>query len=97
MTTFIMLASWTDQGIRSVKDSPGRLDQAKKLLGDLGGEMKSMWLTMGAHDFVAVYDAPDDAAAARFSLMLGQSGNVRTQTLKAFPETAYRELVASLR
>jgi uncharacterized protein with GYD domain len=45
---------------------------------------------------VAVYEAPDDAVAARFTLQLGMLGNVRTRTLKAFPEAAYREIVASL-
>ena len=47
-------------------------------------------------DLVAVYEAPDDAIAARFTLMLGMLGNVRTKTLKAFPEDAYREIINSL-
>ena len=47
-------------------------------------------------DMVAVVEAPDDAVLARFALMLGAGGNLRTQTLKAFPETAYREIIASL-
>ena len=51
---------------------------------------------MGDCDLVAIYEAPDDAVAARFSLMLGMLGSVRTKTLKAFPEAAYREIVASL-
>ena len=47
---------------------------------------------MGDYDLVAVYEVPDDAAAAKFSLQLGMLGNVRTRTLKAFPEDAYRQL-----
>jgi hypothetical protein len=39
---------------------------------------------------------PSDAVAARFSLILNRLGTVRTKTLKAFPEAAYREIVASL-
>jgi uncharacterized protein with GYD domain len=62
----------------------------------MGGEFKSFFLTMGEYDFIAVYDAPDDAIAARFTLQLGSLGNVRTKTLKAFPEAAYREIVTSL-
>jgi len=96
MTTYVMLASWTDQGIRNVKDSPRRLDAARKLLKDMGGDFKSFFLTMGDVDMVAIYEAPDDAVAARFTMQLGQGGNVRTRTLKAFPEAAYREIVASL-
>ncbi len=96
MTTYIMLANWTDQGIRNVKDSPRRLDAAKKLLQDVGGEFKSFFLTMGDYDIVAVYEASDDAVAARFTLQVARLGDIRTQTLKAFPEAAYREIIASL-
>lgn len=96
MTTYIMLANWTDQGIQNVKDSPRRLDMAKKALKDMDGEFKHFFLTMGDYDLVAVYEAPDDAVAARFNLQLGMVGNVRTRTLKAFPEAAYREIIASL-
>jgi uncharacterized protein with GYD domain len=96
MTTYIMLANWTDQGIRSAKDSPDRLDKARQLLKDMGGDFKLFFLTMGKFDFVAVYEAPDDAVAARFNLQLGLLGNVRTQTLKAFPEAAYREIMRTI-
>ncbi|MGM4920287.1 Uncharacterized protein, contains GYD domain [Bradyrhizobium sp. NFR13] len=96
MTTYIMLANWTDQGVQHVKDSPRRLDLAKKALKDMDGEFKSFFLTMGDYDMVAVYEAPDDAVAARFNLQLGMLGNIRTRTLKAFPETAYREIIKSL-
>ena len=96
MTTYIMLANWTDQGIRNVQDSPRRLDAAKKLLQDVGGEFKSFFLTMGDYDIVAVYEASDDAVAARFTSQVAQLGDIRTQTLKAFPEAAYREIIASL-
>jgi len=54
-------------------------------------------MTMGDYDLVFVYEAPDDAVAARFTLVLGQLGTVRTRTLKAFPEAAYREIINSLR
>jgi uncharacterized protein with GYD domain len=94
--TYVMLANWTDQGARQVRDSPRRLDTAKKSLAEMGGEFKTLWMTMGDYDLIAVYEAPDDAVAARFTLMLGQMGAVRTTTLKAFPEAAYREIIASL-
>jgi uncharacterized protein with GYD domain len=96
MTTYIMLATWTDQGAQHVKDSPRRLDMAKKALKNMDGEFKSFFLTMGDYDIVAVYEAPDDAVAARFNLQLGMLGNIRTHTLKAFPEAAYREIITSL-
>jgi uncharacterized protein with GYD domain len=93
MATYIMLANWTDQGIRSVKDSPNRLDAAKKALKGLGGDFKTFFMTMGEYDMVAVYEAPDDSVAAKFALQLAGQGNVRTKTLKAFPEADYRKIV----
>jgi uncharacterized protein with GYD domain len=96
MTTYVMLANWTEQGIQKAKDSPRRLDVAKKALKDMSGEIQSFYLTMGDYDMVVIFEAPDDAVAARFSLQLGMLGNVRTRTLKAFPEAAYREIINSL-
>ena len=96
MPTYIMLANWTEQGAQKIKESPRRLDSAKRALADMGGEFKSFYMTMGDYDLVMVYEAPDDAVAARFTLLLGMLGSVRTRTLKAFPEAAYREIIASL-
>jgi uncharacterized protein with GYD domain len=94
--TYVLLANWTEQGIRGVKESPRRLDTAKKALKDMGGEFKSVFLTLGDYDLVVIYEAPDDAVAARFNLQLGMLGNIRTRTMKAFPEAAYREIITSL-
>ena len=96
MTTYIVLANWTERGIQQVKDSPRRLDAAKKMLKDMGGEIKSVHMTMGEYDLVFVCEASDDAVAARFALKLGILGNVRTRMLNAFPEAAYREIIAAL-
>ena len=96
MTTYIMLAHWTDQGARSLKASPNRLDAAKQALKEMGGEFKGFFMTMGKYDMVIVCEAPDDAVQARFSLQLAMLGNIRTETLKAFPEAAYREIIRSV-
>lgn len=96
MATYIMLANWTEQGAAKVRELPRRLDTAKKALADMGGEFRGFYMTMGDFDLVMIYDAPDDAVSARFTLLLGQLGSVRTRTLKAFPEAAYREIIASL-
>jgi uncharacterized protein with GYD domain len=97
MPTYIALANWTDRGAQQVKESPQRVDAAKKALTDMGGEFKALYMTLGDYDLIFIYEAPDDAVAARFMLVLGQLGTVRTRTLKAFPEAAYREIVYSLR
>jgi hypothetical protein len=61
MTTYIALFNLTDAGIKAAKDSPRRLDAAKKLLADMGGEMKQFYMVMGEFDFVGLCEATDDA------------------------------------
>ncbi len=58
----------------------------------MGGNFQSF----SRYDFVATYEAPDDAVAARFTLLLGEIGAIRSETLKAFPEPAFREIVNSM-
>ena len=96
MPTYIAFGNWTDQGARAIRESPRRLDAAKRQLEEMGGRFVGFWMTMGEHDMVLIYETPDDAVAARFTLTLGSLGSVRTRTMKAFPEAAYREIMASL-
>lgn len=96
MPTYIILASYTDQGVRSVKDTPKRQEAAKKALKEMGGELKAIYLTMGSYDWVNIVEAPNDEVIARFVLSVCAAGNIRTTTLKAFTEAEYRKIIAGL-
>lgn len=96
MPTYIALINWTEQGIAKVKDSPKRLDDGRKAFKKLGVEIKEAYCTMGRYDLVCVMEAPSDEAYAKATLSLGQQGNVKTETLKAFNEDDYRKIIASL-
>ena len=96
MATYIILINYTDQGIRTIKDSPKRIDAVKKALKGMGADMKSFHLTMGSYDAVAVIEAPNDETLAKFLLSVGAQGNVRTNTLKAFDEAGFRKIVKAL-
>jgi uncharacterized protein with GYD domain len=96
MPTYISLIHYTDQGIRSIKESPKRLEAGKKLLKELGGELKQFYLTMGPYDIAIILEAPSDDVVAKFALALGALGNVRTTHLRAFSEAEYRKIVAGL-
>jgi uncharacterized protein with GYD domain len=96
MPTYISLMTYTDKGIHAVRESPRRLDAAKAMLEEMGGTFRDFFMTSGQYDLVLIYEAPDDAISARFQLLLGAQGNVRTVTMKAFSEAAYREIISSL-
>jgi uncharacterized protein with GYD domain len=91
-----MLLNWTQQGIEKVRESPGRLDDAKKLFRENGSEIKGFYLTMGRHDSVVIAEAPNDETAAKIALAIGSGGAVRTETLRAFTEDEYRKLIGAL-
>ncbi|HWR20831.1 MAG: GYD domain-containing protein [Nitrospirae bacterium] len=96
MVTAVMLLNWTDHGIKNVKESPKRLDGVKKLAKVMGGEVKSVYMTLGVYDLVLIVDMPNNDKLASFGLKLGSLGNVRSTTLKAFPEDDYRRIISGL-
>jgi uncharacterized protein with GYD domain len=96
MATYIILINYTQQGIQNIKESPARLDAAKKAFKAAGGELKEWFLTMGEFDAVVVAEGPNDETAATLALAIAAQGSVRTQTMRAFTETEYRKLIASL-
>ena len=51
---------------------------------------------LGRYDIVTISEAPDDIAAAKVALAIGSAGNVTTETLRAFTEDEYRQIVAAL-
>lgn len=96
MPTYISLANWTDQGITNVKEAPQRVDAFKKAVEAAGGKVKGFYLTMGKYDVVTIVDLPSDEAAATIVLSTGSKGNVRTETMKAFPEDQFRNIIAKV-
>jgi uncharacterized protein with GYD domain len=96
MAHYIALMRYTAQGIGKVKDSPSRLDAARKAAESMGGKISAWYLTMGHHDAVLVCEFPSDEVCAKFMLSVSSLGNITTQTLKAFTEDEYRKIIASL-
>jgi uncharacterized protein with GYD domain len=83
VATFVILSSFTDQGIRNVKDSPTRFEAFRSMADGLGVTVKSVFWTLGSYDMVVTVEGAEEAVAAVL-LKLGSLGNVRSQTLRAF-------------
>ena len=96
MATYMLLCNFTDQGIRTVKDVPKRRAAARELGKKLGVEIKAGYLAMGTYDLVVHAEAASDDAMAKFLLSLASKGNVRTTTLKVFPEAEFDKILAAL-
>jgi uncharacterized protein with GYD domain len=96
MPHFVTLFRYTQQGITKIKESPKRLDAAKKAAEKAGGKVHGFYLTLGKYDGVLISEFPNDEACAQHLLSLGGLGNVTTQTLKAFTEAEYRKIIGGL-
>ncbi|MFO1312821.1 MAG: GYD domain-containing protein [Burkholderiales bacterium] len=95
MATYVVLASFTDQGARNVKDSPERLVAFKAMAEKMGVTVKSAHYTVGAYDIVVTVEGSDEAVTAVL-LKLATLGNIRTQTLRAFSPEEMRTIVAKI-
>jgi uncharacterized protein with GYD domain len=96
MATYIVLTSFTDQGIRSVKDTAKRADAVKDLAKKFGVTAKEFYWTLGTYDVVAIFEAPDDASMTALGMAIGAGGNVRTQTMRAFSRQEINGVLAKL-
>ena len=96
MPTYVVLLNFTDQGIRNVRDTLDRAQAGTQQLESLGLTLRDMFWTVGPYDLVAIGDAPDDESATAAMLALGEQGNVRTTTLRAFSADEMRGVIERL-
>jgi uncharacterized protein with GYD domain len=85
MPTYIVLGKYTKEGITNIKDSPQRVEQAKKLATSRGGAIKEFYYTMGRYDFVTVVEATGNEGMMESLFIIGSGGAVMTETLVAIP------------
>ncbi len=96
MATYIVLATFTDQGIRSVQDTTKRTDAIKDMAQKFGVTAKEFYWTLGSYDVVAIFEAPDDASITACGLAIGATGNTRTQTMRAFSKDDMNGILAKM-
>jgi uncharacterized protein with GYD domain len=97
MPTYVTLLKWTEQGIKDVKSTVDRSEQARQAIEQMGGRMPAIYWTQGANDLVAIADFPDEETATAFFLSLGKLGNLRSETLRAFSAEEMRRILEKVR
>jgi uncharacterized protein with GYD domain len=96
MPSYVMLAHFTEQGIKNVKESVDRGERFRQVVEAAGGRVGALYWTQGAYDIVSAVEFPDEDAAMATLLALGALGNVRTETLRAFDADDMRRILAKL-
>ena len=85
MATYILLSTLTDEGRKTLKEKPARIQEVNKEIEALGARVVGQWAVLGPYDFVNVVEAPDNETIARISLELGARGTIQIMTLPAIP------------
>jgi uncharacterized protein with GYD domain len=96
MPTYIGLFKWTDQGLRNVKITVTRVEQARAAAEQAGGRLIGTWWTQGAYDVVVVFEMPDDETASAFVLSNVMVGNVRSETMRAYTQEEMQRILQKL-
>jgi uncharacterized protein with GYD domain len=96
MATYIALINWTEKGVAEAKDTVQRAEKARQMAQQLGGDMPTIYWTMGRYDIVAILEAPDDETATAILVRVASLGTVRTETLRAFTADELPRIFAKL-
>ena len=96
MSTYMLLCNFTEQGVRTIKEMPQRRAAARELGKKFGVDIKAGYLAMGTYDLIIHTEAKDDEAMAKFLLSLAAIGNVRTTSVKVFPEADVDKIIAGV-
>ena len=85
MPTYVMLTNLTADGVRTLKNNPGRVAEVNKEVEQIGAKVVAQYATLGQYDFITVVEAPDEKTIARVSMELGSRGTAHYETLSAIP------------
>ena len=96
MATYVVLANFTDQGVKTAKDSPKRAEAFKQMAKTFGVTVKDIFWTQGRYDIVAITEAPDELTATALNLSLSALGNIRTESLCAFSADEMTTIVGKM-
>jgi uncharacterized protein with GYD domain len=93
MATYIALSRFTDQGIRTVKDTTKRAAAVQAAASKFGATLTQIFWTLGQYDLVTIIDAVDEKSATAFALAISSAGNIRMETLRAFNREEMTEIL----
>jgi uncharacterized protein with GYD domain len=96
MATYVNLYKFTEKGMQTIKETTKRFEAAKKAAAQAGVTLKDAYWLQGKYDLVVISEAPDEIAAAAFLLGVAKLGNIRGETLRAFPPAEMEKILAKV-
>jgi uncharacterized protein with GYD domain len=97
MATFVVLAKWTEKTFGAMKNAPAAAEEMKKMVSDMGAQIKGWYLLMGQYDEICILEAPNAETVAKILIPMGAKYGVKTETLQAFSEAEALALFSGMK
>ena len=94
MATYIILYNFTPEGAKGIRESIKRTGRIRQDNARVGFKIREVFWTQGAHDMVAIVDAPSEEAMMGAMLNIVAAGNVTATTMRAFDATEMGRILA---
>lgn len=85
MPIYIMISTLTDEGRKTIKKHPERIEEVNREIENMGAKVLAQYALLGPYDFISILDAPNNEAIAKISIDLGSRGTIQIVTLPAIP------------
>jgi uncharacterized protein with GYD domain len=97
MATFVVLAKWTEKSFAALQNAPAVTEEIKKMVADMGAQIKGWYLLMGQYDEMCILEAPDAETVAKILIPLSAKYGGKTETMQVFSETEATALFAGMK
>lgn len=86
MPTYVVLYRFTDQGLKTIKETVRRAREIRAENEKRGFKVVGTYWTQGRYDIVSIVDAPSEDAMLTGLFNIAETGNVHSETLRAHTE-----------
>jgi uncharacterized protein with GYD domain len=83
MPIYIMISTLTDEGRKTIKNHPERIEEVNREVENMGAKVLAQYALLGPYDFITILDAPNNEAVSKISIDLGSRGTIQIKTLPA--------------
>ncbi len=87
MPRYVVLYRFSDQGLKGIKDTVKRAREIRADNEKRGFKVIGTYWTQGRYDLVSIVDSPDEEAMLAGLFNIAETGNVHSETLRAYDET----------
>ncbi len=96
MAAYVILSSFTDQGVKGIKETTKRAKVFRDVASQMGVTIKDIYWTLGQYDVIVTLESSKEENVAALMMKMGSVGNLKSQTLRAFTDSEVSAMVTKI-